>query len=42
MRRTRTTSPIVRWTVTAVGLLMVGYLAVLALRPSVEIGRAHV
>jgi hypothetical protein len=36
MRRTRPTSPIVRWTVTAVGLLMVGYLAVLALRPSVD------
>jgi len=34
MRPTRTPSPIVRWVVTAVGLLMIGYLAVVALRPS--------
>jgi hypothetical protein len=35
MRRRRTTSPILRWAVTAAGLLLIVYLAVLALRPAV-------
>ena len=35
MRPTRTPSPILRWAVTAVGLLLIVYLAVLALRPSI-------
>jgi hypothetical protein len=35
MRPTRTPSPILRWVVTAVGLLLVAYLAVLGLQPSI-------
>lgn len=34
MRRTRTASPVTRWVVSAAGLLMIDYLAVVALKPS--------
>ena len=36
MRRRRPTPPALRWAVSGVGLLMVGYLAALALRPSID------
>ncbi|MEE3064081.1 MAG: RyR domain-containing protein [Actinomycetota bacterium] len=36
MRPTRAPSPILRWAVTAVGLLMIAYLAVLDVRPSID------
>ena len=35
MRPTRAPSPILRWGVTAVGLLLIVYLAVLDLQPSI-------
>jgi hypothetical protein len=35
MRPTRTPSPVLRWAVTALGVLLIGYLAVLGLRPSI-------
>src|SRR6516165_5438439 len=35
MRGQRTTSPLVRWVVSVTALLLVGYLAALALRPSI-------
>ena len=35
MARTRTPSPVVRWIVNAVGLLLIVYLAAIALKPSI-------
>ncbi|MDT5349770.1 MAG: hypothetical protein QOH91_3057 [Mycobacterium sp.] len=35
MRRTTTVPPAVRWAVSAVGLLLIGYLAILSLQPSI-------
>jgi type VI protein secretion system component VasK len=35
MARSRSTSPIVRWVVNATGLLLIGYLAAVALWPSI-------
>ena len=35
MRGQRTTSPVVRWVVSVAALVLVGYLAALALRPSI-------
>ncbi|MEB3979789.1 hypothetical protein OQ968_00740 [Mycobacterium sp. 663a-19] len=35
MRRTRTPSPVVRWAVIGAGLLLIAYLAVLAVQPSI-------